>query len=415
MMTIEELHKLFLNCSTASTDSRNDCTGSMFFALSGPNFNGNTFAKVAIEKGAKYAIIDDVNYKTSSAYILVDNCLKTLQKLAAFHREYWGKKILALTGSNGKTTTKELCHAVLSQKYNVLSTIGNLNNHIGVPLTLLRLNESYDLAIIEMGANHQYEIEDLCKITKPNYGLITNIGLAHLEGFGSQEIIAKSKRELFDAVEKNNGQSFVNFKDPFLNTGNEPNATFFNTDFEIKQGFHACMVKDGHTIQSKLVGSINAINMDAAYTIGQFFEVPTSKIKAAIENYTPSNNRSENKKGERNDVILDAYNANPSSVAAALKDFNETDKPNKLVILGTMAELGKQSESEHKKIVTLIKELNLNAIYIGDGFKALVTEEKHYNSATSDDLMAFCKKLNKHTILIKGSRSQALEKLFPLL
>ena len=415
-MSIEELHTIFLNSDGICTDTRKLKAGELFFALSGPSFNGNAFALDALESGAKYAIVDDENYSLDKRCLLVKNVLKCLQALATFHRKYWGKKIIGLTGSNGKTTTKELLHTVLSAKYNALSTIGNLNNHIGVPLTLLRLKAEHELAIVEMGANHQFEIAELCTIAQPNYGLITNIGKAHLEGFGTQEIIAKSKRELFDFVEKENGLCFVNATDTFLNTNDYSTVKFFNEGYTITPGFFCQIKKDGKTYSTKLVGNVNAPNVDAAIVIGQHFNIEQASIQKAIEIYSPSNNRSEKRDTAKNELILDAYNANPSSMTAAVKDFAAIDHPNKIAILGTMAELGSYTNEEHNNLVALCQSLKVDAVFIGIGYKEVSVDKKYFYTSTDDArLQELCGEFTNHLILLKGSRSQGLEKLVPLL
>lgn len=415
-MSIQELHTLFLNADGICTDTRKLKSGEIFFALSGPSFNGNSFAAFALEQGAQFTIVDDASYVLDNRCILVGNALKCLQELASYHRNYWGKKIIGLTGSNGKTTTKELLHNVLSTKYNVLSTIGNLNNHIGVPLTLLRLKDEHELGIIEMGANHQYEIEELSKIAQPNFGLITNIGKAHLEGFGTQDIIAKSKRELFDFVETNEDVCFVNASDSFLNTNDYKTSILFNKDYTVTPGFYCSIEKNGVVFKTNLVGNVNAPNVDAAIVVGEYFGVDVQNIKKAIESYVPSNNRSEKRDTSRNELILDAYNANPSSMTAAVKDFSAIDHPHKLAILGTMAELGTYTKEEHEKLLELCQSLHVQAKFIGVGYAELNLDYSSHFSSTDDiHLQDLCKGLDGYLILLKGSRSQGLEKLVPLL
>jgi UDP-N-acetylmuramoyl-tripeptide--D-alanyl-D-alanine ligase len=415
-MNIQELHTLFTNTTGVCTDTRALKRGCLFFALSGPNFNGNKFAKTAIENGAAYAIIDNAEYKESDQYIVVNNCLSTLQILANFHRKNWGKNVFGLTGSNGKTTTKELLHAVLSVHYKVLSTKGNLNNHIGVPLTLLSITDSHDMAIIEMGANHEFEIESLSAIAEPNFGLITNIGKAHLEGFGSQEIIAKSKQELFAYVEKHNGHCFVNHQDIFLKLSPPKDHTLFNTTYGVFDSFYCSIIKDQKHYKSNLVGNVNAPNIDAAVTVGKYFGISEQHIQEAIHNYRPNNNRSQKLSTEKNELILDAYNANPSSLSAALNDFSKINKDNKLAILGTMAELGDYSAAEHQAIVDLCAKLNIRAIFIGDGYKNITSQDINlFPSSEDETLHNYCKSLTGKLILLKGSRSQKLESLLDFL
>tara|TARA_R110001592_G_scaffold325782_4_gene606258 strand:+ start:165769 stop:167016 length:1248 start_codon:yes stop_codon:yes gene_type:complete len=415
-MTIQELHNLFKNTSGVCTDTRTLFTDCLFFALSGANFNGNKFAKKAIENGAAYAVIDDPEFKTSDQYILVNNTLETLQLLANYHRKDWGKKIFALTGSNGKTTTKELLHAVLSENYNVLSTEGNFNNHIGVPLTLLKITEEHDMAIIEMGANHEFEIEQLSLIAEPNYALITNIGKAHLEGFGSQDIIAKSKQELFDFVSKNGGHCFVNYQDKYLRVSPPNSHTFFNTSYGLFDSFYCNIIKDQKHYKSNLVGNVNAPNIEAAITVGKYFGISEQNIQNAISNYQPSNNRSQKLTTEKNELILDAYNANPSSMHAAITDFSNIVKGNKIALLGTMAELGIHSDDEHLALINLCKSLELNVVYIGAGYAPFSHDlDQHYTSSSDIKLIDFCKSLSGKLILLKGSRSQKLEALIEYL
>lgn len=415
-MNIQELHKLFENTSGVCTDTRELKRGCLFFALSGPNFNGNKFAKQAIENGAALAVIDDPNYQLSDQYILVNDALSTLQHLANYHRKVWGKNVFGLTGSNGKTTTKELLHAVLSENYKVLSTKGNLNNHIGVPLTLLSITKFHDMAIIEMGANHEYEIEALCNIAEPNYGLITNIGKAHLEGFGTQEIIAKSKQELFDFVSNNQGHCFVNQQDPFLNQSPPKKSTYFNTTYGTFDSFYCSIIKDQKHYKSNLVGNVNAPNIDAAVTVGKFFGISEPSIQNAISAYEPSNNRSQKLSSSKNELILDAYNANPSSMGAALNDFYRINKDNKIAILGTMAELGSYAKAEHQNIVDLCRKLEIKAIYIGEGYQDLdLGDAKHYPASDDIELVAYCSQISGKLVLLKGSRSQKLESLVAVL
>jgi UDP-N-acetylmuramoyl-tripeptide--D-alanyl-D-alanine ligase len=415
-MTIQELHNLFKNTSGVCTDTRKLTSDCLFFALSGSNFNGNKFAKTAIENGAAYAVIDDASFKISDQYILVNNALETLQLLANYHRKDWGKKIFALTGSNGKTTTKELLHAVLSENYNVLSTEGNFNNHIGVPLTLLKITDEHDMAIIEMGANHEFEIEQLSRIAEPDYALITNIGKAHLEGFGSQDVIAKSKQELFDFVSKNGGHCFVNHQDTYLQLSPPKDHSLFNTTHGVFDSFYCSIIKDQNHYKSNLVGNVNAPNLDAAITVGKYFGISEQNIQTAISNYQPSNNRSQKLTTTKNELILDAYNANPSSMQAAITDFSNVHKGNKLAILGTMAELGEHSEEEHLAIINLCKTMKLDVVFIGEGYKSYSKDlQNYYPSATDSNLLDYCKSLEGKLILLKGSRSQKLESLLDFL
>jgi UDP-N-acetylmuramoyl-tripeptide--D-alanyl-D-alanine ligase len=399
----------------------------MFFALKGDNFNGNKYAESALNKGATYAIVDEAEYNTTANTILVENVLKALQELASFHRNYLKTPIIALTGSNGKTTTKELINVVLSKKYNTTATIGNLNNHIGVPLTLLSMTTDTEIGIVEMGANHQKEIEFLCKIAQPDYGYITNFGKAHLEGFGGVEGVIKGKSEMYDYLISNNKLVFVNAHDPIQidKTKTAKRYTFGNnlddSDLEISfleaQPFVRCKFQNIE-IDSQLIGDYNFNNIAAAIAIGQYFKVNHPAIKNAIEAYTPSNNRSQIIAKNTNKIILDAYNANPSSMRVALLNF-EKQSGNKLAILGDMFELGKEAKAEHQNITDLATSLNLNHIVlIGENF---------YQSKVNSKVMAQYKsfedfkngfdfsKIKNHTLLIKGSRGMALERILELL
>ncbi|MFM7894566.1 MAG: UDP-N-acetylmuramoyl-tripeptide--D-alanyl-D-alanine ligase [Flavobacterium sp.] len=424
MTTINKLHSLFINCSSVSTDTRKIEPNCIFFALTGDNFDANTFTKEALEKGAKYVVIDNSDYFIDERTLLVENTLVALQELAKFHREYLGLPIIALTGSNGKTTTKELIHVVLSKKYKTLATIGNLNNHIGVPLTLLRFNKETEIGIVEMGANHQKEIEFLCKIAQPDYGYITNFGKAHLEGFGGVEGVIKGKSEMYDYLKNNNKLIFVNLDDPIQNekTATEKRFSFaLNTskpDVKITAVEANPMVKITYNnllINSHLIGIYNANNINAAITIGNYFKVSDEQIKEAIENYIPENNRSQLIQKGDNEIILDAYNANPSSMTAAITNFIQLEKENKIAILGDMFELGKESLSEHKKIVELLEnQKSIQTYFIGKDFYSNRINSNHLHFF--EDFNSFSKfiEANKPTnslLIIKGSRGMALERI----
>ena len=418
-MHIKELYTLYLNNPVICTDSRKIIADSIFFALKGDNFNGNKFAEEAINKSCTYAIIDEPISKRDSNIILVNNVLETLQELATYHRNQLNIPIIGITGTNGKTTSKELIKSVLSSERNCYATKGNLNNHIGVPLSILEINNKHDIAIIEMGANHQKEIEFLCNISKPTHGTITNIGSAHLEGFGNLQGVIKTKNELYEHLHENNGIAFVNSNDELLvdlskNLGRSTYGTqgdclgkiTKNTPF-ISLNFHDI------DINSKLIGDYQFNNIMLAICIGEFFGISDKNIKTAIEKYIPTNNRSEIINTTKNTLILDAYNANPSSMKAMLTSFSEQDYKNKLCILGDMLELGDYSVSEHKIIVDLIKELKLEAILIGEEFSkisqgALKNREEFEKFLKSNPIQ------NK-TILLKGSRGIGLEKLKELL
>lgn len=426
-MTIETLHALFLDSTGISTDTRKIIKGNLFFALKGEHFNGNLFAEKAIELGASHSIIDDPEFLESNGKtILFDNTLKTLQHLANYHRNYLKTTIIALTGSNGKTTSKELINAVLSQKYKTTATQGNLNNHIGVPLTLLSLTDTTEIGIIEMGANHPGEIEELCAIVQPDFGYITNFGKAHLEGFGSIEGVIKAKTELYNYLQNNNKTVFLNNEDTVqVERANKINSFSFgkkNTDsdvtIELLQANPFLKINFSKTeVESKLIGSYNFSNIAAAVAIGMYFKVSESAIKKGIEGYMPSNNRSQIIKLGSNTIILDAYNANPSSMRASLENFNQLEAKNKIVILGDMFELGGDAASEHQNIVTYIEQLNLNAAFlIGENFYKTKTNSilKHKTFENLKPKLSEMQFENSH-ILIKGSRGMALERVFDLL
>ncbi|MBU3823071.1 UDP-N-acetylmuramoyl-tripeptide--D-alanyl-D-alanine ligase [Flavobacteriaceae bacterium XHP0103] len=423
-MKIDQLHSLFLECHAVSTDTRKITNNAMFFALKGDNFNGNEYAEKAIKLGAKYVIIDETEYNTSTQTILVDNVLETLQKLAAFHRSYLNIPIIALTGSNGKTTTKELINAVLSKKYKTTATIGNLNNHIGVPLTLLSMNKDTEIGIVEMGANHQKEIEFLCNIAKPDFGYITNFGKAHLEGFGGVEGVIKGKSEMYDYLIANNKTVFVNQNDAIQveKTKNSNRFSFGNSDADIKIDFIKAepFVKCSYnnlTIESQLIGDYNFNNMAAAIAIGVYFKVNDALIKEAIENYIPANNRSQIIQKGSNKIILDAYNANPTSMTAALLNF-EKQTGTKIALLGDMFELGNEAEKEHQHIADLAVSLNIQQIvFVGENFfKSNINSKKvkQYKSFTDFKNEFNPSEIKKTTILIKGSRGMALERVLDL-
>ena len=400
----------------------------MFFALKGANFDGNTFSEDAIKLGAKYVIIDNKDYLLGSNTILVEDVLETLQNLATFHRIFLKTKILALTGSNGKTTTKELINAVLSQKYNTTATAGNLNNHIGVPLTLLSMTKETELGIIEMGANHQKEIDFLCNIVLPDYGYITNFGKAHLEGFGGVEGVIKGKSEMYTHLIKHNKTIFVNTDDRIqlektkqaktvtFGTKQEPNTVIIKPKTS-----EPCVsvIYDNESINSQLIGEYNFSNISAAIAIGTYFNVSTNAIKNAIENYIPSNNRSQVLKKGTNKIILDAYNANPTSMEAALINFDKQKESKKLLFLGDMFELGKDSKLEHEGIVKLTQEMNLeNCYFIGEHFFSVNNND--YNGEFFKSFEDFKNhveilKFDDSLILIKGSRGMALERILDMI
>ena len=427
-MKIEEIYKCFLQCSSVSTDTRKIEPNSLFFALKGENFDANSFASEALLNGASFVIIDNKDYYTDkNKMILVDDSLKALQELAKFHRNKLKTPIIALTGSNGKTTTKELIHIVLATKFNTVATIGNLNNHIGVPLTLLRLKENTDIGIIEMGANHQKEIEFLCSIAQPDYGYITNFGKAHLEGFGGVEGVIKGKSELYNFLLSNNKTAFVNLDDPIQaeKTTKIRRFTFSekdHSDLKIDAISASPMVSITYhnmVINSNLIGLYNANNINAAISIGTYFEIGDSKIKNAIENYIPTNNRSQLIEKNSNHIILDAYNANPSSMAAAIANFKQLKGNTKVVILGDMFELGNESHFEHKKIIEmLLTDLEITGHFIGKDFYSNKIDKQHlhfYPTFNDFQKVFTVRKPGNATILIKGSRGMALERSLDLL
>jgi len=409
------------------TDTRKIKKNDIFFALKGDNFNGNTYAEQALKSGAKYCIIDEEVFKTSTNTILVNNVLETLQELATYHRTYLNIPIIALTGSNGKTTTKELINATLSQKYKTTATVGNLNNHIGVPLTLLSMTKDTEIGIVEMGANHQKEIEFLCTIAQPDYGYITNFGKAHLEGFGGVKGVIKGKSEMYTYLIKNNKTIFINSNDPIqvkktkkasvFTFGNTVLGTDISISFVEAQPFVSCLYK-GSIIQSQLIGEYNFNNIAAAITIANYFKVEDEAIKMGIENYMPTNNRSQVITKGTNKIILDAYNANPSSMRAALLNF-EKQSGIKIAILGDMFELGKEAKTEHQTIADLALSLEIDSIiFVGENFyQSKIKSRKATKYNLFEDLVNISdiSKLQNSLILIKGSRGMALERVLELL
>jgi UDP-N-acetylmuramoyl-tripeptide--D-alanyl-D-alanine ligase len=426
--TLEELYGIFLKNRIISTDSRQIHPGCLFFALKGDNFDGNKYAKKAVEASADYAIIDDDNFEDQQT-LLVDDVLLTLQQLANLHRRNFQIPVVAITGSNGKTTTKELMNAVLSQKYKVTATKGNLNNHIGVPLTLLGITDNTQLAIIEMGANHQGEIANLCTIAEPTHGLITNIGRAHLEGFGGFEGVIKAKSELYTWLRYSDGEAFVNAGNPMLM---ELTAGMKRTLYGSQEDAFSSAVakvdsemlaidwiteKGSISIETNLAGNYNFENVMAAICTGMFFGVAAEEIKTAICNYLPSNSRSQVMKTVKNSVILDAYNANPTSMQAAIENLRQVKAMHKMVILGDMLELGDESLAEHSAIAKLIEESNFEkAILVGTDF----TEVAHSIFTcfrTSEEARDWLKTQNitGYTILVKGSRGIKMENVLEAL
>ncbi|AXT20939.1 UDP-N-acetylmuramoyl-tripeptide--D-alanyl-D-alanine ligase [Flavobacteriaceae bacterium AU392] len=427
-MNIKELHLRFLESQSISTDTRKVVSNDLFFALKGDNFNGNQFAAQALEKGAKYAIIDEELYVKNSNYILVPDVLKTLQQLASYHRDYLGLKIIALTGSNGKTTTKELIHKVLKQRYRTVATIGNLNNHIGVPLTLLSMDKTTEVGIVEMGANHLEEIAFLCSIAKPNYGYITNFGKAHLEGFGSIEGIVKGKSELYNYLISNNEYVFFNADDAIqsakLNSYinkfgfSQADSNYYNVILKETNPFVRVQLEN-MSIDSNLIGDYNFTNICASIIIGKYFNVPINNIKKAIEAYTPDNNRSQIIEKASNKIIMDAYNANPTSMTAAIDNFSNLKSDQKIAILGDMFELGHEAEIEHQALVNHTSKLNIDIILlVGENFyKTLPVSENIQKFQNFEALKLYLDNeiFKNSTILIKGSRGMALERVLELI
>src|SRR6188768_262104 len=433
LMMIEYLYKIYQQYPSVQTDTRKLKAGDIFFALKGPNFNGNSFAKTAIETGAALVVIDEKEYEIEGKTFLVPDVLSALQELALYHRKQFntspaGRQVpfIAITGSNGKTTTKELIHAVLSSTFKTYTTEGNLNNHIGIPLTILKIKNDAEMAVIEMGANHLKEIEGYCKYALPTHGLITNCGKAHLEGFGSEENVRKAKGELFDHLRTlTHGHAFVMWDYQYLREmskgisgiikyGTEENDhvignVFLNDHFlqvKITQGL------ENTIISTQLIGEYNLPNVLAAVTVGKFFEVPEDKIRSAIENYTPSNSRSQLIEKDSNKIILDAYNANPSSMKLAIENFAKKKSENKILMLGAMAELGKESLQEHQQIIELIKKYSWKEVALvgGDFLKLSHSFLSFENSLQAKEWYSKQQFQNSH-ILVKGSRSMQMEKV----
>ena len=427
-MNLADLYELFVHHRTITTDSRNCPVGSLFFALKGEHFDGNQYAEAALAKGAAYAIIDNPEYQRNERTILVEDSLKALQRLAHRHRKALGTPVIGITGTNGKTTTKELLAAVLATKYNVLYTEGNLNNQIGVPLTLLRLNNDHEMAVIEMGANHPGDIKELVEIVAPNYGIITNIGCAHLEGFGSLEGVIRTKGELYDYLRHTQGKIFIQHENKILQqiakgleqisygqeegdftVGHVVSCNPFLT-FDWKQQGKI------HVVDTHLIGAYNLDNILAAIAVGRYFKIPAERISRAIATYEPTNNRSQWKETEKNHLIIDAYNANPSSMKLALENFAQMDVTPKAVILGDMRELGPTSDELHQEVVQQLQAIGFDQVFLcgehfsrtGNGFQTFPT-----TAALKDYLQAH--PLRNFHILLKGSHSMALESLIDTL
>ena len=429
-MEIPAIYNCFKECGRVTTDTRNCPEGSMFIALKGETFNGNAFARQALEKGCRYAVVDEAEYADDPNIILVDDCLKTLQMLAREHRRRMGTPIIGITGTNGKTTTKELIATVLQKKYNVLYTQGNLNNHIGVPLTLLGLTKEHEMAVVEMGANHPGEIRTLVNIVEPYCGLITNVGKAHLEGFGSFEGVIKTKSELYDYLRsKENAFTFLDKdNDVLCQSSAGLKAIGYGMegdDLYIKGKLHACAPflafewgHEGRTydVNTHLIGAYNVKNALAAIAIGCHFEVPAEAICEALDNYIPSNNRSQLTETTDNHLIVDAYNANPTSMMAALENFRLMEVPHKVAVLGDMKELGEGSADEHRKIVDFLSACGFERIIlVGTEFGKANEGFEHYPDVEAvKQLFATNKPVGKY-ILIKGSNSMKLAQLKEIL
>lgn len=423
-MEINHIHAIFLNCSELVIDTRKITENSIFLALKGERFDANTFTQEALNLGASYVIIDNNAFYIDERTILVEDSLKTLQELALFHRKYLKLNIIALTGSNGKTTTKELINVVLSKKFNTKATVGNLNNHIGVPLTLLSFTKNIEIGIVEMGANHQKEIEFLCNLALPDYGYITNFGKAHLEGFGGVEGVIKGKSEMFDYLYSNNKIAFINLDDEIqVRKAKNLNSITFGigkkmASLNIKKVTANPLVEivfDETIIKSALIGLYNSNNINAAICIGKYFKIDDFLIKEAIESYIPDNNRSQLLEKNTNKIILDAYNANPSSMKVAIENFLQLKDEHKIMFLGDMFELGNESLEEHKAVIlTLINERKCFTYFIGKYFYANKTENPNFSFFENyQDLAEILKDntIKNSSILIKGSRGMALERV----
>lgn len=430
-MEIAAIYELYKQHPLVTTDTRNCPPNSIFFALKGANFNGNLFAEKALEQGCAYAVVDEWNGEpTDHRIIVVEDVLATLQRLANFHRKTLKIPIIGVTGTNGKTTTKELIAAILSKEFNVAYTQGNLNNHIGVPLTLLSIDSSHEIAVVEMGANHPGEIKELCNIAEPTIGLITNVGKAHIEGFGSFENIIKTKGELYDFIRDSNGKVFVNKDNPYLEEmsegmdrilyGKDDSDLFVSGKISSENPFLEfdwSFFENSYHVKTRLVGEYNLDNALAAVAIGKFFGIHADYISAALEEYVPKNNRSQFEKTDKNELIIDAYNANPTSMRAALEHFVKIPSSlPKAIVLGEMKELGATSREEHQTILDFVKTQSFDKIYlIGTAFGELTTD-----ISTFETVEAFIEELNTnplkdHLVLLKGSHSVHLEKCIPLL
>ncbi len=423
-MSIEEFYNIYVQHPFIETDTRKIKIGDIFFALKGPNFNGNNYVEQAFKEGASYCICDEESNFISERIIYVEDVLQTLQQLAKHHRQKFNIPFIAITGSNGKTTTKELVHEVLSTTYKCYTTKGNLNNHIGIPLTILSINNDAEIAVIEMGANHLKEIEGYCLYNMPTHALITNCGKAHLEGFGGEDGVIKGKGELFEYILKTDGTLFLNSDYDYLEkmsaaiknkiTYGSVQAAYVGIAKEGEHLLEVEIVKGANinVIKTQLAGNYNLPNVMAAVCIGKYFGVADENIKIALEAYIPTNSRSQIIKKETNTILLDAYNANPSSMKVAIENFALMDGENKIVILGGMMELGNESMKEHAAIIDLLSKYKwMQVVVAGKDFINLPSSILHFNDAT--EIADWFKKqqFKNATILIKGSRSMAMEKV----
>lgn len=428
-MMIHDLYTKFKGSSGVCTDTRQIKPQSIFFALKGDHFNGNEFALQALENGVSYCVVDEPAHAQDDRCILVPDVLSTLQELARYHRDQLSIPIIGITGSNGKTTTKELMREVLSKRYSTFATAGNLNNHIGVPLSLLSITPEHEIAIIEMGANHPGEIKFLCEIADPDYGLITNIGKAHIEGFGSFEGVLNTKKELYDHLETRHGVLFINSGDEILQNiapglekhtystlpGSDISGTVTKADPFISLTWQS--EEQTHSINTRLVGSYNLLNILAAITVGTTFLVDSDAISSAIAEYVPDNNRSQVKQTDRNTLIMDAYNANPTSMKAALENLMLIKADKKLAILGDMLELGPESKVEHEKIDALLHIHHMDVVLVGKEFSAYAKHHKVFPSTEEAGKYLWDRQteLTGYTVLLKGSRGIRLENLLEYL
>lgn len=422
-MEIENIYEIYQAHPCVTTDSRNCPKDSIFFALKGASFNGNEFAAKSIEMGCAYAFVDEPQYADGKHIFFVENCLATLQQLARYHREKLGVRIVGITGTNGKTTTKELVSSVLQKKFKTLYTQGNLNNHIGVPLTLLRLTKEHEMAVVEMGANHPGEIKTLVEIVRPDFGLITNVGKAHLEGFGSFEGVIRTKGELYDFLRSNGGTAFINYDNEHLRgiANGLPLVKYGRS--ETYDSFAQLVESDpflsiswkGNRIDSHLIGAYNFENMLAAITVGSYFGVAEADIVDALKEYVPQNNRSQLKETAHNKLIVDAYNANPTSMSASLSNFFQMKCERKVLILGDMKELGTESRSEHQRIADMLQGQNVQAYLLGPCFMETSTSYPKFESTEAFSAWLKSNAIEGATVLIKGSNSMKLTTLVDLL